>query len=40
MLIFSRHNWPTRKLAAKANGRFNIVLDEIFVDVAVANQIG
>jgi GNAT superfamily N-acetyltransferase len=29
-----------RKLAAKANGRFDIVLGEIFVDVAVANQIG
>jgi hypothetical protein len=28
------------KLAAKANGGFDIVLDEIFVDVAVANQIG
>jgi hypothetical protein len=32
--------WPMRKLAAEANARFDIVLDEIFVDVAVANQIG
>jgi hypothetical protein len=39
-MIFSRHNWPMRKLATKANRRFDIVLDEIFVDVAVANQIG
>ena len=39
-MIFSRHNWPMRKLAAKANGRFDSVLDEISVDVAVNGQIG
>ena len=39
-MTFSRHNWPMRKLAAKANGRFDVILDEISVDLAVNGQIG
>ncbi len=34
-MMFSRHNWPMRKLAGKAGGRLDIVLGEITVDVAV-----
>jgi GNAT superfamily N-acetyltransferase len=32
-LIFSRHNWPMRKLASKVSGKLDIILDEISVDV-------
>jgi hypothetical protein len=32
-MIFSRHNWPTRKLASKARGKLDIILDEISVDI-------
>jgi GNAT superfamily N-acetyltransferase len=35
-MIFSRHNWPMRKLADKAGGTLDIVLDELSVDVALA----
>jgi hypothetical protein len=31
--VFSRPNWPMRKLAAKASGKLDIVLDEMCVDV-------
>jgi GNAT superfamily N-acetyltransferase len=34
-MIFSRHNWPMRKLASKAGGRLDVVLDELSVDVAL-----
>jgi GNAT superfamily N-acetyltransferase len=34
-MIFSRHNWPMRKLAGKASGKLDLVLDEILVDVAL-----
>jgi GNAT superfamily N-acetyltransferase len=34
-MIFSQHNWPMQKLAAKARGRFDMALDEIVVDVAL-----
>jgi GNAT superfamily N-acetyltransferase len=34
-MIFCRHNWPMRKLASKANGRLDVVLDELSVDVAL-----
>jgi GNAT superfamily N-acetyltransferase len=37
-MIFSRHNWPMRKLADKASGRLDLVLDEITVDVALAKS--
>src|SRR5882724_9161484 len=39
-MIFSRHNWPMRKLADKASGRLDLVLDEITVDVALAESPG
>jgi len=32
-MIFSRHNWPMRKLANKACGKLDIILGEISVDV-------
>jgi hypothetical protein len=32
-MIFSRHNWPMRKLASKARGKLDIIFDEISVDV-------
>ena len=35
-MIFSRHNWPMRKLASKASGRLDMVFDEISVDVALS----
>jgi GNAT superfamily N-acetyltransferase len=35
-LIFTRDNWPMRKLAAKADARFDLVLDEICAEVAPA----
>jgi GNAT superfamily N-acetyltransferase len=34
-MIFSRHNWGMRKLAAKAGGRLDVILDEIVIDVAL-----
>jgi GNAT superfamily N-acetyltransferase len=34
-MIFSRHNWPMRKLADKAKARFDLVLDEISADIAI-----
>jgi hypothetical protein len=34
-MIFSRHNWPMRKLAGKAGGTLDIVLDELSIDVAL-----
>jgi GNAT superfamily N-acetyltransferase len=34
-MIFSRHNWGMRKLAAKAGGRLDVILDEIVADVAL-----
>jgi GNAT superfamily N-acetyltransferase len=34
-MIFSRHNWGMRKLAAKAGGRLDVILGEIVVDVAL-----
>jgi GNAT superfamily N-acetyltransferase len=37
-MIFSRHNWPMRKLADKASGRLDLVLDELAVDVALAQS--
>jgi GNAT superfamily N-acetyltransferase len=33
-MIFSRHNWPMRKLASKAGNKLDIVLDEMVVEVA------
>jgi len=35
-LIFTRDNWPMRKLAAKADARLDLVLDEICAEVAPA----
>ena len=32
-LIFSRHNWPMRKLASKAQARIDLDLDEICADI-------
>jgi GNAT superfamily N-acetyltransferase len=32
-MVFSRHNWPMRKLASKASAKLDIVLDEMCVDV-------
>jgi GNAT superfamily N-acetyltransferase len=32
-MIFSRHNWPMRKLACKATGKLDIIFDEISADV-------
>jgi GNAT superfamily N-acetyltransferase len=34
-VIFSRHNWAMRKLASKASGKFDMVLDEISVDISL-----
>jgi GNAT superfamily N-acetyltransferase len=34
-VIFSRNNWPMRKLASRVDARFDLVLDEIVADVAV-----
>ena len=34
-MIFSRHNWGMRKLAAKAGGRLDVILDAMVVDVAL-----
>jgi ribosomal protein S18 acetylase RimI-like enzyme len=35
-LIFTRDNWPMRKLADKAHARFDLVLDEICAEIAPA----
>ncbi|PWT91628.1 MAG: hypothetical protein C5B56_03530 [Proteobacteria bacterium] len=35
-MIFSRQNWPMRRLATRAGGRVDIALDELLVDVALA----
>jgi GNAT superfamily N-acetyltransferase len=35
-LIFTRDNWPMRKLAAKVGARFDLVLDELCAEVAPA----
>jgi GNAT superfamily N-acetyltransferase len=32
-MIFSRHDWPMRKLASKANARFDMVLDGMSADI-------
>jgi hypothetical protein len=37
-MIFSRHNWAMRKLAAKAGGTLDMILGEIAVDVAVSGS--
>jgi GNAT superfamily N-acetyltransferase len=34
-MVFSRCNWPMRKLASKAQARFDLVLDEIVADIAI-----
>jgi hypothetical protein len=46
-MIFSRNDWPMRKLASKANARFDIVLDRMSADISLVaipgphpNQIG
>ena len=33
-LVFTRDNWPMRRLTNKANARFDLVLDEICADIA------
>ena len=35
-LIFTRDNWPMRRLASKANARFDLVLDEICAEITHA----
>jgi GNAT superfamily N-acetyltransferase len=37
-LIFTRDNWPMRKLVAKADARLDLVLDEICAEVAPARS--
>ena len=37
-LIFGRHNWPMRKLVAKANARLDIVLDDICSEIAIRRK--
>jgi GNAT superfamily N-acetyltransferase len=39
-LIFTRDNWPMRRLADKAEARFDLVLDEICAEVAPARLAG
>jgi GNAT superfamily N-acetyltransferase len=34
-MVFSRHNWPMRKLASKASSKLDMVLDEMCVDAAL-----
>lgn len=34
-MMFSRSNWPMRKLASKAHARFDMDFDEILADVAI-----
>jgi GNAT superfamily N-acetyltransferase len=36
-MVFSRGNWPMRKLASKADARLDLAFDEIAADVAVAS---
>ncbi len=33
-LLFTRDNWPMRKLTNKANARFDLILDEICADIS------
>jgi GNAT superfamily N-acetyltransferase len=35
-MVFSRCNWPMRKLAGKADARLDLAFDEIAADVAIA----
>ena len=37
-MIFSRHNWPMRKLASKASAKLDIVLDEMCVEVPLSGS--
>jgi GNAT superfamily N-acetyltransferase len=37
-MIFSRQNWPMRRLATRAGGTVDIVLDELLVDVALVSR--
>jgi GNAT superfamily N-acetyltransferase len=37
-MMFSRHNWPMRKLASKASAKLDIVLDEMCVDVPLSGS--
>jgi len=32
-LIFTRHQWPMRRLAMKANARLDLVLEELWADI-------
>src|SRR5262249_33654251 len=32
-LIFTRHHWPMRRLAMKANARLGLVLEELWADI-------
>jgi GNAT superfamily N-acetyltransferase len=32
-MLFSRRNWPMRRLASKAGGRFDVIFDTISVEV-------
>jgi hypothetical protein len=34
-MIFSRHDWSMRKLASKANARFDMVLDGMSADITL-----
>jgi GNAT superfamily N-acetyltransferase len=34
-MVFSRANWPMRKLADKANARFDVIFDEMTADVCI-----
>lgn len=35
-MLFSRDNWPMRKLASKLDAKLDLVLDEIVAEVAIA----
>ena len=39
-LIFTRDNWPMRKLADKAHARLDLVLDELCAEIAPARLTG
>lgn len=34
-MVFSRHNWPMRKLASNAQARLDLGFDEITADIAI-----
>jgi GNAT superfamily N-acetyltransferase len=36
-MLISRHNWPMRRLAAKAGGQLDMMFDEIIVDVTLGS---